>query len=558
MLILKRLPFIVIMPFLIFAVPLGALPPSPLNPIQPAIQDLVDSLRRCDAILQNRRTGPPKFPIALPTSPASARGKLIAEYLNVTLTNRNQNRSWIELALSEHSRLHFSFFEFELAKLKYLNDHLIDKDLVTAITHFYKQKIKTRLMEAFPDVAPQWIWYNDFKALRFALPLAQTTPLFEQKLNTLFTEVNREFTLELIEKGIVRRDDEPYNWFRLGQGQTADQANIAARFSRNLSENKLTRFSDPETQTALLNYLKRFHQLAQDLRTQGFTETPLNRNWLESIRKNNTPTKLIRVARRKHNVTISEAQAQLLLDYLEAIDRFSASLYVEEREIVTAQEARHGAISLDFLGLGSYNLYETSIGLARSQDVATAVQEARAAEQRVTTQFKKAVQEKIKTIKSYLVAKRKHQSLRFLCSGDDCLFILSTPLKDKERRDLIQRLSKTERPSAIRMAIIDDKVTLPEMRNHLASHGEAIEKILRDLLIDYFHAEVLDQILLAIVMHGTASNMGDVELIIGNAKQKLERHEWVLIHSLFTEAVKKMNNAILENTQIESRYTVRN
>lgn len=532
---------------------------SPIDTL--LIQITQIQVNRCESALKERRH-PEATPLRTQALRETERGDFIQEYLQKSFITTAENEKWIEIANQITNEEDYFFLDIENSKLKYLNDHLVDKDLVTAACNLHKELVMDGLKKLFKANRLVFYPYSDFKSVRIALK-RPFNKKFINRLDQTLQTINNQYTLTLVAKGVVRHSDAPQNWFRFGFGKTADQANMAARYSRNRIANELVDFDHPEVQENLKQTLNLTRTLLKKLNAinalhpfmiQRGDQKILMRVLFEITRKNPAISGLQSTLSKRLSVYLNPEQTELLKQYVEQVDRFSASLYVAKREIATATEATYGAISLDFTGLGSFNLFETAIGLTIANSVHDAVLEARLAEQRITTKFHQSIHEKRKVIFDYLRTKKGQTDLQSLCSGDDCIFILAGLLSEKEQRELIVKLSKTEVPSAIRVAFIGHQIEVPDMRNQLAAHGETIEKFTRDELYGKLPYEKMNHILLGVIMKGHRIGHGQVKLAIGNSRVQLTPLDLSIIQEAFENAVEKLNKELVIRSETDAKY----
>lgn len=516
---------------------------------------------RCESSLTDRRH-PEASAFRTQSIKETERGYFISSHLHKIFTTPEENEKWIKLASPLTNEEEYLFLDIENSKLKYLNDHLVDKDLVTAACNLHKELIIDGLKKLLQSNGLTYYFYSDFKSIRVAIKRPYNKRFIE-RLNLTIQAVNNQYALNLIAKGVVRHSDAPQNWFRFGYGKSADQANMAARYSRNRINNELIDFDNPEVQENLNKTLNQTRLLLKQLsEISALHPFMLNRRnhkvlmrvLFEITRKNPVINNLQMTLNKRLEIYLTQPQAELLKNYVDLVDKFSASLHIAKREIATATEAEFGAISLDFTGLGSFNLFETAIGLTLAQSVHDAVLEARFAEQRVTKRFRQSIVEKRKVIFDYLRTKKGQTNLSSLCSGDDCIFVLSGVLSEKEQRELVAKLSKTEVPSAIRVAFVGNQVQIPDMRNQLAAHGETIEKFTRDELYGKLPYEKMNLLLLGVIMKGHRIGHGQIKLAIGNSRVELTPSDLAIIQDAFENAVEKLNKELVIRSETDAKY----
>jgi hypothetical protein len=126
----------------------------------------------------------------------------------------------------------------------------------------------------------------------------------------------------------------------------------------------------------------------------------------------------------------------------------------------------------------------------------------------------------------------------------------------KDQRDLVQRLSKSDAPSAVRISFISDGIKSPEIRNQLATHGEALEKMTRKELAGKIPESVLNNVTLGISMKGQEVGSGGVQLLIGNSRQQLSPAQLTEIHKAFSNATKAFNEEMTKSLKRTINYTV--
>jgi hypothetical protein len=495
----------------------------------------------------------------------ASRGEFVTAHLNEVATSPEQNRRWIQLANSREGKNYF-FVDIENSKLKWMNDTWKDKDFATAVTNRYQNLLLQNLEEfkkKYPgiEIHP----YSDFKSIRLAIK-GPLTPEMTKELERVFLKSNNDLSKELRDsqliraKGAERPQDEPELWFRAGLGETADQANMAARYSRIHSNPSLQSFNDPklhQTLSSTLNEAKSLHQeLAKNPKLLGLHElnpksnTPAFRSELYDLsRKSASPEELQNKLERYYGVKLTVDEARELKKYTDSIDRFSASLHLEKRQIPTVEGAKEGALSLDFAGLGGENLKHTADGLFKSQNLEEAIKQSRLAEQRVTQIFETRKKERTQIISNYLSDKKGLKDLKIQCSGDDCIAIFPSRISLKDQRELIQRLSRTDQPAGVRVSFVGDKVSSPTDRALLANHGETLEKYTREALQSQIDSEKLRRITLGVVMQGDKAGQGPVRLLIGNSQVKLTPDELARLEQAFQQATQKLNHDLTRQSK---------
>ncbi|MGZ3782808.1 MAG: hypothetical protein ACXVCY_19350 [Pseudobdellovibrionaceae bacterium] len=486
----------------------------------------------------------------------NSRAEFVNKYLEYSPTTVAQNERWISLA-EQGVKSRYHFFDFENSQIKVLNDKLKEKNLVTSLTNYQKdildQKIQA-LKKEFPKM--QMEVYSDFKSMRYAFNEAAPKDI-ESRMQKIYEETLQEYENYLKEQGIVRKEDNVRDWFRAGVGQTADQANLAARYSRQQSENKVQNFIDAKD--ALNSKLKSIENDRQALRN-GFGGTSvidgntLHVDAFDIVRKAQGDTKKIssELAHRFGLSHIPEKSIETLKRYVKEADEFSPGLYIAKRENAHLNDAVNGGLSADIIGLGGANLKGTAEALAKTTSVEKATLSTRRAEKEVTRNF---VEQK-KTFEEVVKRAVDPSKLKTVCSGDDCVSIATSPLTVAEKTKILGELSKTKYAGSYRIAFISDGIKEAESRNILATHGEGIEKILRKSLSSKIEPNKLKGLTFGMDMRTQVLNSGGVKLLVGEADGViLSDTERSLIRKRFQEAVETLNKDLTEQGEEIVRYS---
>ena len=496
----------------------------------------------------------------------SGRDIFINQHMGEIFTTEEQNRKWMGLAEKTTAQKNIVFADFENSKMKFLNDSLKDKDLVTAVTNRHKEILfdKIHVLEKeFPQL--EIIPYSDFKSTRLAFK-GEIPANFKGRLDAVFKEANQEFKDDLIKSKILRKEDLSENWFRGGLGETADEANMATRYSRNSAgENRLRGFDDPIVQEDLQTHVKTVEMYRQEVQSElgssGLLEKVDSsermipkREIIELARKEKDPAQCQSALSQRYGTTVTPGQAEKLKDYLDYVDEFSPGIHVAKRETPSLSGGA-GGLSADFAGMGSYNAQATAAALAKSSDLKTAIQTSRQGEQKVTAFFQQRVRDRQAIVENY-VQDKKGISVKMNCSGDDCVAVTSKGMTSKMREELVQRLSRTDDPSGMRISMVSDKVRTETDRNLLAAHGEAAEKLVRRQLAGKIPEAQLKNVTFAVEMNGAQAGKGDVRLLIGNSRTALSAEQNALIQSEFKKAVNLLNDDLKKNT-LNAEYFVK-
>lgn len=480
-----------------------------------------------------------------------ARAKITQEYLEFNPVSVAENELWIAKADAGKKSGQF-FLDIENSKMKELNDSLKDKNLVTSLTNYHKdltlQELK-KLQKKYPDleISP----YSDFKSLRFAFA-GKIPKNLEQELGEAFDRVNAEFHKKLQSEGLARQNDQPKNWFRAGFAESADEANMAARYARNQeNQNKLQTFGSSDLQQNLQGRQMRIEGLRSELKkdlagSRLIDGDTFHEDVFDIVRKSDGDLNKIRsdIKNRYQVKDLSAEKVQKIKDYVESINDFSPGIRSSSREIANLDNANFGGLSADIIGLGSANLKATADGMARASDLSQAIVETRQGERAVTRSFvaqKDFFQEALKQSVD-------PSALKTVCSGDDCVAVATRPLLSFEKQNIVNRISASEHAGKYRLAFIPEGIRDSSVRNNLATHGEAIEKVLRQSLGSEMNSSKMKQVTFAMDMKTDRLGQGPVQLIIGVPPGRtLHPLEKLKIEKKFEEALKKINADLKKN-----------
>jgi hypothetical protein len=444
---------------------------------------------------------------------SGTRAGLIKTYVSKVFSTAAENRRFMDLAASTRAVPGTVFVDIENSALKLLNDTTKDKNLVTSLTNRYKAILDEKLAE-FQKLHPglEIIKYNDFKSTRLALR-GNLPEGLEAALNSLFVDANKQFMEEMAKMQIVQNAALAAFWFRAGFGNTADQANLAARASRDMPGTTPKMYSYQEVKPRLEKDLTKAHverlRLDQDkaldtLMTGIHGQRVPTREAFDLIRKNHDdPAKLMEAIRnRTGELTFSRARAQHMIDYADLVDSFSPGISFEKREIVNLNKGAYGGFTVDFLGLGSANQMATAQALMRaSSSLDNALELTRLAEREVTTAF----QAKLDRL--------KEMTKNVKCTGDDCASAFTSPKSEKYKQDLLNSFAADPLTREVRVSFIPDGILRPAQRTLISSQGESIEKNLRVALEGVIPGQRLTSITFAIDMNVRVPNFGNISAL---------------------------------------------
>ncbi|HEY8272551.1 MAG TPA: hypothetical protein VIG33_16780 [Pseudobdellovibrionaceae bacterium] len=499
---------------------------------------------------------------------ALSKEQFTAKYLHYSPTDKNQNLEWMGQAEKSTVSKNIHFFDVENSELKTLNDTVKDKNWVTSLTNYHKEILHTKTKKLLDEL--KWEYpdleisaYSDFKASRFAFK-GGAPPDLNERLNKILNETNDEFTQYVTKNKFIDPSTHPENWFRGGFGGTADQANLASRFSRQSAENTLHSYSSAEMKSAMTTKLKAVesqraslqNELGKTSMVEGSDKKVLTSDALDIIRKNGDDIQKSQadLKNRFGLEKLSTSTVQKMHAYAKSVDEFAPGIHIAERQVANLDEAVFGGFSADMAGMGAKNLSGTASALSNAKDLDEALVQTRKAEKIVTEQFAKQKQVFQDVVKEVLGPER----IKTVCSGDDCIAIPKQILKDGEKKKILQRLSDAGYSSQFRLSFIPDNVTEVAARNQLSVHGESIEKILRKKLADKMEPMKLKGVIFGVDMKTTELNKGSIQLITANSSEvKLTPSEQRLIMNNFEKAVEQINEDLAQQGKASTYFALK-
>ncbi|MEK2687712.1 hypothetical protein [Bdellovibrio sp. GT3] len=479
------------------------------------------------------------------------RNGFITKYVDYNPTTVAQNEKFIALAEKGKDAKAY-FVNIENSQMKYLNDTLKNKNLVTSLTNYHKELVLDRMKELqkeFPDLKISE--YSDFKSLRFAFEGKMPADL-EKRIQAIFKDSNDEFVNYLTENKLLRKTDSPETYFRAGVGDTADEAGIASRWARKGEPGELATYSSSSLKSELSAKISSVEKDRVSLRNQlkdskmldGETFQP---EVFDIVRKNQGDSEKINSAlmTRYRVRNLSEQTLTELQRYVKTSDEFSPGLMVAKRENANLNDAVQGGFTMDFVGLGASNMKGTAEALSKSKDLDGVLHEARSAEKAVTEAVNKQKQFFTKVV-TESVEKGK---LKSICSGDDCVAVATAPLSEQEKLKVLNRVADSKYAAKMRFAFVNDGVKSSEVRNTLSTHGESIEKLLRKNLSASMKANKLEGLTFGVDMRTTSLNEGSVKLLMGQSQDVyLTKSEQARIKEIFKQTVQEFNRTVYKKS----------
>lgn len=464
------------------------------------------------------------------------RQAFIAEFADLILADEAQNQAWIDDALNTPAGTDIHFI-IENASMKKLNDKVFkNKDLVTAITNYHKVLFREEMNRLATQLKLRP--YQDFKSTRPTV--SGTVAGSANDVIASFIETNAHFYASERLKAIIRDEDMAEIEFRLGAGFSESEAALAARDAReNGGASNFSLFWDPLVSARLETKLSQFKELHK-LLVKRFTGTALfvsergqlglHLDIFAASRKATKMNFLTTLRQLFPHENLDQDAAKLILKYTELADEFSPSVLVAKRELLSIHDAPFGAISLDFIGLGAENLRATVQALVQAKDLKSAVRLTRINERKVTRAFEKRKELVRAAFAEYFSGQ---VSIRF--SGDDGVIIPGRAIEFREQLFLVQKLSLIMPRPYFRMAVIDADGAAFVDSSQLITHGESIEKTMRQILGGTLGTEILSELSIDTFMPDKG-HFRKVYLALG-AKKQLTRAQRKIIRDAFEKAV---------------------
>lgn len=492
----------------------------------------------------------------------ASRDDLDNHYIHFQATTTAENRAWIERARKSDSG---SFVEVENGALKRLNDQLGDKNLVTGLTNLHKEFLFERIQDfskKYPGLKVSK--YSDFKSSRFSFE-PKLRAVQWNELNLIIKDSNIEFAKKVRELNLhpKLKKEKIETWFSSGFGETADQAGIAARESRNVARIKndhpITTIDFKSIKSKLQDHVEIVEE-NRFLLVSDFSRTEAGRKLLETVPDTNQKVftrevfealrkgdvQAISILDKKYGVKLNKVQQDALLNYYHGVDKLAPGIWIPERVVANLDDAVAGGFSADFAGMGAANIEQVAKDLATHKgSVDDLIASIRKGEDKVTREF-----ESKKTLFNDQVqatmGKLGEKSI-VKCSGDDCVSLVRTSLNIKKKKEIIGDLMMKTSPSSMRLSFIPPGIP-KALRSKIAVAGEMIEKELRksvtNLSSNGVPPEKMKNVMLALDMPKGVK--GDqVNLVIGmKGRDLLTPREIEILKQSFADSIKRLRGEI--------------
>lgn len=480
--------------------------------------------------------------------------EFISQYGTKVHVSVEENQRFIDLARASNSgnvNRSTIFVTQENAIMKKLNSELGNKDMVTALTTFQQERFLgelDKLKSAYPEL--RFTNYQDFKSIQSGIEIldpVKFTPARRRQLmedlDRAFAKANHDLKAELDRIGVKPEGmGSPDTWFRGGVGDSADRANLAARYARRTSNQTpgMTHFNAGAVSDDLKSVLRDSESMRERmaaspsfaplLSTADGAAIPRS-DVFDLVRKNSDPKELAAALNSRYKLNnFGAVDAALLQRYSKSVDEFSPSILTAKRETLDLSEANLGVVSADFVGLGGHNMRATAASMAGTTSLEQVVINARKAETAVTNTFN-ARKARFRAI----VGKGTQ------CSGDDCVQVVNSVQTPRDKARTMDRIARDPLARDLRMTFVGPGVP-QEYRMVLVTQGEAIEKALRKKLENTVDYSKLQNLTFGLDMSTVRSNEGVVNLVIGKkVTTNLSSSERIHIQRAFEEAIASVN-----------------
>lgn len=472
------------------------------------------------------------------------RRAFIEEFAEMIFADERQNQIWINDALQSLARNDVHVM-IENSWMKKLNDKILkNKDFVTALTNYQKvlflEELGKRAIKLKLDP------YQDFKTTRLTLAEPVDAGTLSE-LEAAFKAANDRFYASPRLVPILRETDLRENWFRMGVGHNENQAALAARHARDHGGKLgISYYWDGKVHAGLETKLKHIKDMHARIlaRLSDSKLVVTERGWaglhldVFAAARKATPEDFLGTLEQMFPGTkLTKSTAKLILNYAELADEFSPSVLVAKREHLVIHDAPHGALSIDFIGLGAENLRGTTKALVKAKDLDHAVKLTRVSEREVTKIFNQRKKMVNLAIQEYFAGE---VSMRF--SGDDGIIIPGRAVTLRDQLYLVQKLSQLLPRPFFRMAVLNAEGAGMETSSQLITHGESIEKILRQILLRSLGAKRLGEISFSTFIPDIG-HFRKVTLIM-SGKKDISADEKKILRNSFSTAVKLIEEQV--------------
>jgi hypothetical protein len=478
------------------------------------------------------------------------------------------------------------YFDVENAVQKKLNDSLVgDKGMVDAINNSFMTKFNSHLKadkELMSRIQGQ---YQDFKSLRLRLELrpGDNAADFEKRFSDLYAKSNKEFAEEFQKGGLTKlippRTDEVVDvstWFLSGTGESALEANMAARGARTagFSNGKATSISFKNQVAKMHDDVKSIEGIRRGLAAQDDllkskmmikTETgeiipskdmigvlrKIKLSDCEDVAEYNA--KIRAKVRKLFGKDISDKNIADLTTYFSKVDSISPPLFQRERVAIDLAEAKSGIVSVDFAGVGVDNAYEQMKALSAvnyvQKDKSKMLKDAFT---KIQNNVDDVTEDMNKAKRTFTNSANDPTPTKY--SGDDGILMPDKSWGMAKKQELIKTLAANGDPGKYRVTFVRTEytsgATIPAMeRSQYVVRAEGVEKSIREAIVGAakIPSERARKMIIAIDSRPSVNGV-KYDLIIGGEKPTAE--ELKMIKEAFNNSMNKekgeTSNAIVE------------
>ena len=454
------------------------------------------------------------------------------------------------------------YFDVENAVQKKLNDSLIgDKSMVDAINNAFLNRFMGNLKD-YPELTKAVQGrYKDYKSLRLRVLVKDggDNAKIESMLNSVYQKTNREFALEFEKEGLTkllppRTDEIPdvSTWFLAGSGDTALEANMAARAARgagyrmgnsrtvNFTEKVESMYSDVSEIEKIRSKLASSSELFKSKVMQASSDGAIipSKDMIAILRKikpadcENAAEYAMKIkakVKTAFNVDISDAHIEDLTLYFQKVDSLSPPLFSRERININLAEAKAGIVSVDFTGVGVDNAYQQMRALSTvNYSEVDKIKVLKQAFTKIQNNVDEVTTDMNNAKKTFTIATRDgaNPDLKPTFSGDDGILMPKLNWGRDQKTNLVSLLSKTEDPSKYRITFVktefESGAILPATeRSQRVVRAESIEKYVREQVVgvgaNKISSEKSKKMIFAID-YAPSSKGGTFNFILGGAK----------------------------------------
>ncbi|RYZ75762.1 MAG: hypothetical protein EOP05_06975 [Proteobacteria bacterium] len=422
------------------------------------------------------------------------------EYLKRLIGRQNttveQRRAFAELAYRTESDGKTMFLDLQNSKMKYLNDHLGNKNVVTAVTNHRLELT----FESLKDLKTKYpglenISYDDFKSGRMAFRFAdgKVPAGFQKDVSALMAKADEDYIAELGRIGILPEGSDILpadKWFAAGTGRTGDQANAASRYAARTDQQTVDfwnpivrknlegRLNQTNTYRAgVMNVFKNSPALSERLPNGEFIPTT---EVFEAYRKTTDASSFAKLITEKTGEKVSTQSAQNLRQYLSMLDEWSTGLLiVEPRQAVSFAGSKFNGATIDISGMGALNMQELAKSLVGVKDIDNALVRARQSERSATVIFERNKQAIVQAAEESL--KRDGIEAQIRVSGDDIIVLpTNKELSSASLARMHEAIATSSSSSNVRISAVAKGVGKADQ---VAVFGETVEKHVRGLTL---------------------------------------------------------------------------